>query len=80
MQHFCSIEDCNTCSGAFVCRCFRISEAELVEAVVTLELKNLKDVRRRTGAGDGSTACHERIMQLMEQHAYASSSPICSDK
>jgi bacterioferritin-associated ferredoxin len=76
----CCSRDCGSCSDRIVCRCLQMTESVLVGALATLELRTLKDVRRETGAGDGCTACHARLRQLLEQHAYASSSavPICS--
>jgi bacterioferritin-associated ferredoxin len=79
MDGFCS-RDCDTCPDRIVCRCLQVTESVLVDALTTLELRTLKDVCRETGAGDGCTACHARLRQLLDQHAYASSSaaPICS--
>jgi NAD(P)H-nitrite reductase large subunit len=47
----------------------QVTEGMLVQAVTTLELRTVADVRRCTGAGDGCTACHRRIKQYLEQNA-----------
>ena len=87
MERLCSpnpCQDCTDCSEQFVCRCLRVTETGLIEAIVTRRLCTLQDVRQHTGAGDGCTCCHARIQGLLEQHAYSPSSssssalPICS--
>jgi bacterioferritin-associated ferredoxin len=84
MERRCShnpCQDCSDCPEQFVCRCLRVTEAQLIETIVTRRLLTLKDVRAHTGAGDGCTCCHARIRGLLEEHAYASDSsalPICS--
>jgi bacterioferritin-associated ferredoxin len=71
---------CGQCSEPYLCHCLRITEAEVVAAVTRLELRTVKDVRSHTGAGEGCTACHVRLREILERHTYASSSPICSVK
>ena len=71
------------CPGRLVCRCLGVTEAVLVEALVTLEIRTLQELRRETGAGDGCTACHRLLERYLEKQAYPSSSsssaaPICS--
>jgi bacterioferritin-associated ferredoxin len=76
-----SHEICHGCPERVVCRCLQVTEAEVVEAIQTLELRTLKDIRRATGAGEGCTCCHAALREFLEQHAYSfSSSPICSVK
>jgi bacterioferritin-associated ferredoxin len=65
-------------SRQYICRCLGITEAVLVEALSTGEIRTLKDIRRHTGAGDGCMACHSRLREVLERFAYASSGPICS--
>ena len=76
---FCS-QPCQECTERFVCRCLRVTEAALVEALTTLPIRNLLELRQLTGAGDGCTCCHERLKQMIDEHVYSSSSasPICS--
>jgi NifU-like protein len=52
-----------------VCRCLKVTEGHIIEAVVTLGLRTVKDVRGATGAGDGCTCCHKQIRALIEVHA-----------
>jgi bacterioferritin-associated ferredoxin len=46
----------------------QVTEEVLVEALATLELRTVKEVRQHTGAGDGCTACHRSIRRLLERH------------
>ena len=69
------------CSDRIVCGCLQVTELELVEALSTEEIRDLQDVRRRTGAGSGCMACHRLIKKYLERRRYACpSSPICSDR
>jgi NAD(P)H-nitrite reductase large subunit len=67
----------------YLCRCLRITEADVVETIVTLGLRSFEELRRCTAAGDGCTACHARLRECVERHACPGSSsalPICSVK
>ena len=70
------------CPTNVVCRCLKVTETALVEALTTMDLKTLKEIRRRTGAGDGCNACHRVLKRYLEKHqrAYALEEPICSLK
>jgi bacterioferritin-associated ferredoxin len=75
----CRTHPCGTeCPERFVCRCLQVTETELVEALITLELRTLKDIRRHTGAGDGCTACHRELKKYLERYGPSSALPICS--
>jgi NifU-like protein len=81
MDNPCTPDRCQDCSARLVCRCLQITEEAVVEAITTLALTTLKEVRQLTGAGDGCNACHQRLNQVLAEHAYASSSSspvICS--
>lgn len=71
-------ERCGTCPGRVVCRCLQVTEEALVEALTTLEIRTLRDVRKQTGAGEGCTACHRRLVQYIERYSASSALPICS--
>jgi bacterioferritin-associated ferredoxin len=43
-----------------------VTEAALVDALTSREIKTLKDIRRLTGAGDGCTACHKLLKTYLE--------------
>lgn len=81
MNSACSQPNCQGCpiAGQIVCRCLQVTEEVLFDAVTRLGLRTVREVRQHTGAGDGCTACHRRISEYLERHAYSSSSPaICS--
>jgi bacterioferritin-associated ferredoxin len=54
-------------SDRIVCRCLRVTESELAEALSTEEICDLKDLRRHTGAGSGCMACHRTIKEFLRQ-------------
>lgn len=62
---------CGGCPDRVVCRCLKVTEGAIVDAVVGLGLRTVKEVRRATGAGDGCTCCHRQIRGLIEAHAPA---------
>jgi bacterioferritin-associated ferredoxin len=68
---------CEACPHRMVCRCLKVTEQQLVEALITLEIRSIRDLRDKTGAGDGCTACHCRLQGYLD--LYAPSSPsMCS--
>jgi NAD(P)H-nitrite reductase large subunit len=78
-----SVCEVSACADRVVCRCLNITEGDVVGALVSLEIRTIKELCDRTDAGTGCTACHVELRRLFERHAYApssSSSPICSVK
>ncbi len=63
---------CEGCPVRLVCRCLQVTEEAVLEAVRTLQLRTVKDIRQHTGAGDGCTCCHKRLERFLEQYAIAS--------
>jgi bacterioferritin-associated ferredoxin len=55
-------------SARAVCHCLQVTEEMLLDALHTFDLRNLKEVRERTGAGDGCTACHRQLRAYLERH------------
>jgi bacterioferritin-associated ferredoxin len=58
----------------YLCHCLRMTEANVVETIVTLGLRSFDELRRCTAAGDGCTACHARLRECIERHACPGSS------
>jgi bacterioferritin-associated ferredoxin len=63
----CERSPCTDCRGHFICDCLQITEAAVVDAIVNLDLRTVRDIRRQTGAGEGCTYCHERLRQVLDQ-------------
>jgi NAD(P)H-nitrite reductase large subunit len=59
---------CAGCPDRIVCRCLKVTEEAISDAIITLGLRTVKDVRSATGAGDGCTCCHTQIRELLEVH------------
>jgi bacterioferritin-associated ferredoxin len=64
---------CAGCTDRIVCRCLKVTEGAIAEAVTALGLRTVKEVRRATGAGGGCTCCHKQIRALIAAHAPAAS-------
>ena len=60
---------CSGCPDRVVCRCLKVAEETIVDAIVTLGLRTVRDLRDATGAGDGCTCCHRELHALIEVHA-----------
>jgi bacterioferritin-associated ferredoxin len=73
----CSPDDCRTCDDRVVCRCLQVTEEQVVFAITTLEVRNLRELRQTTGAGDGCTACHRKLKALLQEHVYSDSEAMC---
>ncbi|HXG10870.1 MAG TPA: (2Fe-2S)-binding protein [Gemmataceae bacterium] len=78
MNSSCPCQCPNGCSLRVVCHCLQVTEAAVVEAITALGLQSIKEIRSHTGAGDGCTACHGCLRDLLERYAYSSPEPICS--
>lgn len=52
-------------TGTIVCRCLRITEAQICEVADLGQVVNVREITRQTGAGAGCTACHKRIRELL---------------
>jgi bacterioferritin-associated ferredoxin len=61
--------DCGGCTGRMLCHCLQITEEAVAEAVSLFNLTTVNEVRERTGAGDGCTACHRRVRRLLKERA-----------
>jgi bacterioferritin-associated ferredoxin len=59
---------CRDCPSRILCHCLQVSEAEVIEALETRDIRTLKDLRRHTTAGDGCTACHQQLMEFLQEH------------
>ena len=46
-----------------------LTEAALVEVIVSQGISDLKELRRETGAGDGCMACRRRLQHYLDEHA-----------
>ena len=53
-------------NSEFVCRCRRITGEDLGRVAGRHTLRSMRDVIRHAHAGDGCTACHHMIKQLLK--------------
>ncbi len=60
---------CGSCPDRIVCRCLKITEDAVIEAIVASGVSNVRELRRCTGAGQGCTACLRRLQLLIQEHA-----------
>ncbi len=59
---------CSGCPDRIVCRCLKVTEAVIVDAITSCRLTTVLEVRDATGAGDGCTCCHQHVRELLEVH------------
>lgn len=62
----CDGSQCAGCPGEYVCHCLKVTE-DMVRAAVEEGAASVAHLRQLTGAGDGCTACHRRLNELIEQ-------------
>jgi bacterioferritin-associated ferredoxin len=67
-----------SCADRFVCRCLRVTEREVIHAVVALGLRTLTEVRQVTEAGTGCSCCHRELSAYLAVYSASSSPNICS--
>jgi bacterioferritin-associated ferredoxin len=65
----CNFENCSHCIGLFVCTCMKLTEAALVDVIVSRAIDDLQELRRETGAGDGCMACRRRLQHYLDEYA-----------
>jgi len=70
-MNYCSTELCSDCPNRVVCRCLKVTEGEIVEAIVNHDLETIRELKRMTGAGDGCTCCHEELETYFERISLA---------
>jgi NAD(P)H-nitrite reductase large subunit len=66
-----------SCPDRIVCRCLKVTEAVVIDAIVTLGLRTVKEVRKATEAGDGCTCCHKEIAAYLAVYSPSSSPSMC---
>jgi bacterioferritin-associated ferredoxin len=69
-----------SCPDRVVCRCLRVTEQTIIDAVVTLGVRTLKELQAATEAGDGCCCCHRELHTYLAVYASSSSPTICSAK
>jgi bacterioferritin-associated ferredoxin len=69
MKPSCCTSDCAGCTARVICRCFQITEAVVVEAITTLGLRTVKEIRQHIEAGDGCTCCHPQLRRCLAENA-----------
>jgi NAD(P)H-nitrite reductase large subunit len=57
-----------------VCHCLNVTEAELVAAIRSHQIRSVRDVTRHTQAGDACTACRPQLLKLLKDEGYLDSS------
>jgi bacterioferritin-associated ferredoxin len=68
----CESGRCDGCSADFVCHCMKVTAEALVEVIVSLEVRTLRELRQHTGAGDGCMACRKRLQHYIDEYSPAS--------
>lgn len=56
-----------TCSEQIVCACLQVTEAQLRRALRASNARSIQELKRKTGAGDGCTACHAALKQFIRE-------------
>lgn len=68
---------CSGCPDRVVCRCLKVTEAVIVEAIAG-GVRTLQELRRATEAGTGCNCCHRELREYLAVHSSSSPSNICS--
>jgi bacterioferritin-associated ferredoxin len=65
--------DCRECPARLICRCIKVDEAAILDALSRHPVRTVKDIRRLTGAGDGCMCCHPKLQRYIDAQAAAQS-------
>jgi len=60
-----------TAGETSLCHCLEVSEQTVQDAIAFGGCRSLPAVMKCTGAGQGCTACHQRICRLLSPHSQA---------
>jgi len=55
----------NQGEGEIACRCLGVSESTVRAAIEIYEVRDLRELGRCTGAGQGCNSCHVRLKQIL---------------
>ena len=61
-----------------LCHCLNVRLSKVAEAIEVCNLNSIRDIRCATGAGDGCTACHAQLRQLLLDRAADRSANFCA--
>lgn len=53
-----------------VCHCLQVTRQELELALTGGQIFTINEIRKQTGAGDGCTACHARLKQILQDTVF----------
>lgn len=63
-----------------VCECLKVTESQLLKAIETRKVRNLKDIICYTSAGEGCTACHPLLAEYLERRRAADGAQGCAPR
>ncbi len=68
----------NNTQPQYLCRCLRVTEGEVREAVAVSNAETVRGVTQACGAGGGCMACHRHIKRVLaEQQAQIAAEANC---
>ena len=67
-----------SCSERYVCKCLKITEQEVIEAITIRGASSLVELRTITEAGTGCNCCHRELNAYLTVYSSSSSPLICS--
>lgn len=66
-----TMESLTQATDRVICHCLQVTESEILSAASFRSACTIGDVIDCTSAGAGCTACHRRIIELLQQAASA---------
>lgn len=58
-----------SCPDRVVCRCFRIREEQIIDAIRSNGVRNLIELRQFSAAGAGCTCCHKELRAYLSVYS-----------
>lgn len=69
-----------SCADRIVCRCLKVTEDAIIDAIRVHDLQTVRELRTATGAGDGCTCCHKELRVYLKVYASSASPAMFSAK
>ncbi len=60
-----------TSSDRVACRCLKVTTCEVAQAIVSLGIRSVRELRDKTGAGNGCNCCHRLLQKFIDQQCVA---------
>lgn len=67
-----------SCPDRIVCRCLKVTEQTVIDAITAGGARTLRELRQATGAGTGCNCCHKELTAYLDVYAGRAALPLAA--